>query len=148
MGTSSGRHDGALMSHAAESTGTHALPQASPMSHQGPPAAPPQHPKIVSMALAIALAAVSGAGSGYATSAARDTADSARVDQRVSELERRVTHVERAEDGRDSLREELARLTARVDAWRQSDLSIQSQRDERLRRIEDAIYGRGARGGR
>lgn len=96
--------------------------------------------------LAAMLALVGGAGSGYATGAAGYAADAARVDQRVSEIERRTTRIERGEDGADALRQEVARLAARVDAWRESDVSARATRDAqleaRLTRIEDAIYSR------
>lgn len=124
------------MTEPSEPTGQHALPPAAAGLPTMIPPAPNASSKVLAVILSAVLAVISGAGSGYATSAARDAAESARTDQRVTEAERRITVLEQQLGGVEGLRREVASLSATVIA---QNAALQ----QRLQRIEDSIDRRG-----
>lgn len=121
----------------SETTGQH------PVQHAAGMLVPPNPPSTwKDRLLVLVLALVLGGGGGLATSAA----DSARQDQRVTELERRVGSVENALREITAMRQDLAALSARVDAWRTSDIAARASRaqsvDQRIERLEEHYYRR------
>lgn len=123
----------------ADVTGAHPLP---PHPTMVPPPAPSYlSPKVLAV-LFVAVAGVGG-GSGYASS----SAESARAEQRVVELERRMESVEVQVAGVEPLRREVAamsaRLSAEVSGVGQRLARIEQQLDRQADRHAERVRGSG-----